>query len=283
MRAVRRIIKIILLLYSIALTTILILGATSFGVSTGNYIVPILSLPIAFYFLFLVINIKRGRKVLFLYSLLISSLMTISGIKQAGSISEYSSILIFLPMTLYFWLQVWPKKKDKKIDKSYEVIDSNYPFGFKVYDQKKEKTEKLKKIEDPYPTEVFGKNFDIDKRMFLKLIGSAGISVFMLAVFTKKAQAAFFGSVPGPGTVAIKDSTGAQVDPAIKHPTDGYKINQIDESSPAYYGFTDKTGAWYIMKEDSSGNYRYVKGASSFPTNWTNRASLSYDYYDVVF
>ena len=41
-----------------------------------------------------------------------------------------------------------------------------------------------------------------------------------------------------------------------------------------YYGFVDKTGAWFIMKEESSGAYRYTKGDSNFSTNWTTRNSL---------
>ena len=109
------------------------------------------------------------------------------------------------------------------------------------------------------------------------------ISLFLFSVFTQKAHGAFFGSVPGPGTVSLKDTSGAQIDPAIKTPTDGYKISQIDDSSPAFYGFIDKTGAWFIMKEDSTGAYRYAKGSSSFSTNWTNRAILSYDYFDAIF
>lgn len=61
-----------------------------------------------------------------------------------------------------------------------------------------------------------------------------------------------------------------------------YKVSDIDSSTPSYYGFIKFDGSWYIMKE-SSGTYRYVKGASSYSTNWTNRASLTYDYYDQVF
>ncbi len=105
-----------------------------------------------------------------------------------------------------------------------------------------------------------------------------------MAMFTKKAQAAFFGSVPGPGTVAIKNSAGVQIDPAEAHPTDGYEITEIDDtSSPAYYGFLKKNGYWYIMKEDSTGAYRYSKGTTAFTTNWTNRASLTYDYFNSIF
>ena len=119
--------------------------------------------------------------------------------------------------------------------------------------------------------------------MFLKLIGSAGLSLFMFTLFTKRAEAAFFGSVPGPGTVSIKDSAGNKIDPSEKQPTDGYKITELDDSVPAYYGFINKDGAWFIQKEDSNGSYRYTKGPSGFTTSWTNRASLTYDYFDNVF
>jgi hypothetical protein len=37
------------------------------------------------------------------------------------------------------------------------------------------------------------------------------------------------------------------------------------------------------MSEDSSSNFRYTKGSSSFSTNWTGRAGLTYDYFDSVF
>ncbi|HHD92284.1 MAG TPA: hypothetical protein ENL06_01500 [Candidatus Portnoybacteria bacterium] len=63
---------------------------------------------------------------------------------------------------------------------------------------------------------------------------------------------------------------------------DIYHISDIDDSSPAYYGFVDKDGNWYIMKEDT-GTYRYCKGTTDYSTNWSNRASLTYDYYDNIF
>ena len=101
----------------------------------------------------------------------------------------------------------------------------------------------------------------------------------MFSLFTKKAEAAFFGSVPGPGTISIKDTTGAKIDPAVKHPTDGYKISRLDDSSPAYYGFTNKDGAWFIMKEDANGSYTYAVGSTAFATNWSNRANeIMVDY-----
>ena len=62
------------------------------------------------------------------------------------------------------------------------------------------------------------------------------MTVFLFSIFTKRAQAAFFGSVPGPGIVGLKDSSGVRIDPAKHHPTDGYKINRIDDDSlPSNY------------------------------------------------
>jgi uncharacterized protein YggU (UPF0235/DUF167 family) len=66
---------------------------------------------------------------------------------------------------------------------------------------------------------------------------------------------------------------------------DHYKISDIDDASnPKYYGFLDKDGNWYILKEDTTAKtYRYTKGATNYSTNWGNRTTLTYDYFDVVF
>lgn len=67
----------------------------------------------------------------------------------------------------------------------------------------------------------------------------------------------------------------------------GYQItDKDDDASPNYYGFTDKIGSWYILKETVSAGadtYRYVSGSSGYTTNWTNRASLTYDYFYGAF
>lgn len=281
MKTARKILKGLLFIYSSIFTAVIIVGAATFGIQSHNYVLPFLAAPFALYFLFYILKIKRGQKILLFYSLAVTGLMMISGFKSSTTAPEFLSSLFFIPITVFFFFEALPKRtKKKKKEAKKEIPLLDIIPGTEIVS---EKEQELKKVEDLYPIEKFGKNFELDRRLFLKLIGSAGISLFLFAIFTRRAQGAFFGSMPGPGTVAIKDSTGAQIDPAIKTPTDGYRINQLDDSSPAYYGFTDKTGAWYIMKEDSSGNYRYVKGASSFSTNWTNRASLTYDYFDAVF
>lgn len=67
----------------------------------------------------------------------------------------------------------------------------------------------------------------------------------------------------------------------------GYFISDKDDDvSPNYYGFVDKDGNWYILKEIiSAGNdtYRYIKGVSEYTTNWTGRAGLTYDYFYNTF
>lgn len=214
------------------------------------------------------------KKLFIYYCFILTSIMTIAGLLGATSYAQVISAILFLPLTLYFLKTVMPRKRHALILQRTENVQIVTP-GKKLT---------KKKVSEPEPEPLkLQKSFDVDRRMFIKLIGSAGISIFLLSIFTQKAHGAFFGSVPGPGTVALKDTTGAQIDPAIKAPTDGYKISEIDDSSPAYYGFINKDGAWFILKEDSAGTYRYTKGSSNFSTNWTGRAGLTYDYFHNVF
>lgn len=209
------------------------------------------------------------------YNFIVVSIMVVTGFAGAQTIPQLITAVLFFPLGFYFFLQIIPRqnraiilpdaaetKKSKKKEGEEGAVD----------EEEEVEIEKLKK-----------EGYDFDRRAFIKLIGSAGVTVFLFSLFTKRAQAAFFGSVPGPGTVALKDSSGNQIDPAEAHPTDGYRISQLDDSTPAYYGFTNKDGEWFIMKEDSSGNYEYTKGTTDFPTNWTNRASLTYDYFYNTF
>lgn len=79
------------------------------------------------------------------------------------------------------------------------------------------------------------------------------------------------------------------------NPLDAYSI--ADTPAPGlvlYHGFLESSGKWYIMKEDKTGavyTYRYanlsnnptVTGYHSGATPaYTNRASLTYDYLDVL-
>lgn len=208
------------------------------------------------------------KKAIIYYNFIVVTTMVVSGFFSTQSSPQLISAILFSPIALYFWLLVVPKK-----NKAVAIYSTpKLP--------KTQKPVELKRLPDKAKV-------DADRRMFLKLIGSAGASLFLFALFTKKAEAAFFGSVPGTGTVALKDTSGTQIDPAIKQPTDGYKISGIDDSSPAYYGFVNKDGDWFIMRETSGGEYKYYKKTAldnDFTTDWPNRATLTpYEYFDSIF
>ena len=139
---------------------------------------------------------------------------------------------------------------------------------------------------DVEPTNIDIK--DVRRRQFLKIIGGGGFTLFFMLFFMpQKASASFFGSTPGPGVVGLKDTSGNKIDPAEKNPTDGYNITEIDDATtPSYYGFVHKSGAWYIAKEDSAGAYRYDSGTANFSDNWLVREDenlMDYRYFDEVF
>jgi hypothetical protein len=72
------------------------------------------------------------------------------------------------------------------------------------------------------------------------------------------------------------------------HPLGGvsidYYIHDTDDSSdPKYYGFVDHRGSWVIMRETTaSGEFRYAASDNGYATNWTNRAGLTYGYYNEI-
>ncbi len=72
---------------------------------------------------------------------------------------------------------------------------------------------------------------------------------------------------------------------ATQDVTSRYQTSDIDNlSNPKYVGYLAANGVWYIQQEDTtSGTFRYVAGASSYAINWTNRASLTYGYFDAIF
>lgn len=265
--------------YALVLTTFITVGGAIVAFSSGNFVFFFLFLPIPLYFIFTMINVVKGKKLILYYVFILTTIMTVMGFVTATSVPQFFSAVLFFPLALYFWLLIVPKR-----NKKLPVLTETLPVEIHVKAKEKKSTKHEKEIEGEVLSETIGKNFDMDRRMFLKLIGSTGITLFLFSIFTKKAQATFFGSVPGPGTMMLKDTTGSQVDPAVKHPTDGFTLAQLDDGvSETYFGYLNKDGAWYILKEDSSSNYRYAKGASGFPTNWTNRAILSYGYFDAVF
>lgn len=72
---------------------------------------------------------------------------------------------------------------------------------------------------------------------------------------------------------------------ASSSPTATFLLADEDETATySYTGFQDKDGRWYIVRESlASGAYRYASGNNNYTTNWTNRASLTYNYPEGTF
>lgn len=237
------------------------------------------------------------KKTVIVYNLFLSSIITLVGVINAKNASQLAVSLAFLPVAIYFVMQLVKRspqgvvgyktfaitKEDRlRLARSKTANHSSHKNDFTI-DQGIIEPEVLSAKRQEKAMERMG-IADANRRVFLKFIGTSSISLFLLALFTKRAQAAFFGSNPGPGIVAIKDSTGNTINPAEKQSTDGYEVSEIDDTTTTtYYGFTNKESAWYITQESSTGSYRYVKGASGFAANWANRATLTYDTFDNVF
>lgn len=68
--------------------------------------------------------------------------------------------------------------------------------------------------------------------------------------------------------------------------TDAYYYIQKDttDSTYKYYGYMKDTGAWFIKRITIATNLaEFVKGASDYTTEWTNRASQTYQDYATTF
>lgn len=218
-------------------------------------------------------------KLLLFYNLAVITVIEIISLRSIGSLSGIIFPLLLLPLIYHFGLDlVYNPGHQRKKSLPVTLFNALTP----------------KKPADSIEGEVLAGPAGIsdrDRRLFLKLIGSTSLSlVFMALIGKRSAQAAFFGSMPGPGTVSLKDSAGTPIDPAEEHPTDGYKISQLDDTSSvtyAYYGFVNKNGNWYIQRETLSGlnagDYRYFKGADSFSGNWEDRGTLEYDVFEDIF
>jgi len=70
---------------------------------------------------------------------------------------------------------------------------------------------------------------DPQLRQFLRVVGVTGVGLFLLSLLNpKKVGAAFFGSVPGPGTVALKDTSDTKINPATSdNQTNGSQITNL--------------------------------------------------------
>lgn len=199
----------------------------------------------------------------------LACLMVILAFITATTYTQLAIAILLYPVLVFFAYRVLPMKRRRlaavSAQEAQPVVSS---------------------IEEPAPSSI-GSGLgisDIDKRLFLKLIGGAGITLFLFSIFNKKSEGLFSKSVTSSGKVALEDTTGRTIDPSQNQPTDGYTITDIDDNLISFYGFTNKDGAWYIMRADTDeGSFRYVRGTADFPSSWTNRENMSYDYFSNVF
>lgn len=226
------------------------------------------------------------KRAVIIYNLLVISLFLTTGLINATSIRHVGLAFLYLPPLFYFARLLLGNLKNPLTNQNETTEENEQEPGITTLALPANQTIEPLTSDEAIEPEILNDPdiADVNRRLFLKLIGGAGISALVMSMFTDKAHAAFFGSMPVPGAMTLKDSSGNAIDPAEKQPTDGYEISEIDDATaPAYYGFVHKTGAWYISREDENGSYRYAKGTSDFPTSWTDRATLTYDYFDTVF
>lgn len=209
------------------------------------------------------------RKFLLTYtSFVIACLVVIIAFITATTYTQLAVGILLYPLLVYFSFKVFPRRMRGKHTKHSVLAQQPVSSTEKIEEEKHENVGIT----------------DIDKRVFLKLIGATGLSVFLFSLFNKKAEGILFKNLPSGGKVALEDIEGKKIDPAQNQPMDGYRISEIDDDVISFYGFTNKNGTWYIMRIDTdNGSFRYSTGNRDFPTNWGNREGLDYDYFDNVF
>ncbi|MCX6817180.1 MAG: hypothetical protein NTZ93_04920, partial [Candidatus Beckwithbacteria bacterium] len=126
-------------------------------------------------------------KLLFLYNLIVITVIEIVSLRSISSLSGAIFPLLLLPLIYHFSLDLIPTRGQSR-KKALPVT------FFNALTQKKT----AGSIEGEVLAGPAGIS-DRDRRLFLKLIGSTSLSlVFMALIGKRSAQAAFFGSMPGP-------------------------------------------------------------------------------------
>ena len=289
-----------MVLYNLVLISLLLF--TGLG-STGNPIDRLLLLllsPIALYFALGFLRTLARRKILaglhnfaFTLSLASASFLLFLNVWSATISADYRFALLVAPLALYFWgtllgrlIQALRSPKETGPQKLEADLPEHRPEPVTLTEPA------LAEVPAPEEQPVG----DPKRRDFLKKVGGIGLGLLTYSLLNpKQAGAAFFGSVPGPGTVAVKDTADAKIDPAIKglqSVTTQYGITEIDDGDPAYYGFVNKDGAWYILQEDETTGdyaYRYASPTNNptlpdFTDAWdVHDSTLTYNYFDGAF
>ena len=301
--------KAVLVLYDLVLISLLLFaGGGNTSNPTDRMLLLLLS-PIALYFVLGFLRTLARRKILagmhnlaFTLSLASASFLLFLNVWSATISAAYRFALLVSPLPIYFWVTLLGRliralraPKDTGPQKPEPVVLQVPEETADLHEHRPEPISIAEPTlaEVPSPEEPVG---DPKRRDFLKKVGGIGLGLLTYSLLNpKQAGAAFFGSVPGPGTVSIKDTTDTKVDPAIKglqSVTTHYGITEIDDGDPAYYGFVNKDGAWYILQEDETTGdyaYRYASPTNNptlpdFPDAWdVHDTTLTYNYFDGAF
>lgn len=197
-------------------------------------------------------------KVLVAYCLVISLAFVVGGFLASKTRADFLTNILFIPLPIYFLILVVPKKSSPKVVPANDISLPGQP----------------------------AKRLDQDRRDFLKMIGAAGVSLFVYNLLFRGDPGSLlsgFSSNRKVSPLALKNAQGDVINPAEKSPTEGYSISQIDDSPTAYFGFVNNLGQWFIMRQDTDNAYRYTRGDKDFEANWPNRTKLDYDYFDNIF
>jgi len=211
------------------------------------------------------LNGRNITRYMFYSIFIIAALVVIIAFTTAASYQQLIIATVFYPLLIYCGLILFPRKTIGIHSQEFSATPP--PHASPLVNEKKEK-----------PVVV-----DLDKRAFLKLAASTGISFLIYSILSKRVESLLMGGAPGTGVVALQNPNGQTIHPAETQPTDGYQIAEIDEGEISYFGFIDTYGHWFIMKEDNAGSFRYTKSESGFPNDWSIREQLKYDYYHKVF
>lgn len=220
------------------------------------------------------------RKLLTFSSFVIASMAVMAVFITATTFAQLVFAAVLYPVLVYFAFRAFPRKARSHPPEKPAAVETE--SNLQIPSQEDEPVEKVEIVK----TENLGIS-DIDKRVFLKLIGAAGLSLFLFSIFNKKVESALFKSLPPSettGQVSLGDIGGNKINPAQSQPMDGYRISEIDDNVITYYGFINKDKAWVVMRQDTdTGSFRYSKGDSNFPGNWAKREKLKYDYFSDIF
>ncbi len=85
--------------------------------------------------------------------------------------------------------------------------------------------------------------------------------------------------------VTATNAALATLTTVIQDAKTNYVMSNYDvASNPTYLGYLDKDGNWFIKRiNTTTGVIDFDSGTSAYSTSWTNRASLSYQAFNVEF